>query len=455
MELNTVFEIQRNHFLSNQTKSYEHRITMLNKLKEAVFQYQNDLLNAINKDLGKSPHEAYMTEIGIVYKEISYFKKHLKKLMRNEKVNTPITDFPSKSYIVNEPYGLVTIISPWNYPINLALVPMVGALASGNTIILKPSELSVNTSVVLDKMISDHFESKDIFVLLGGIPETTKLLELKSDFIFFTGSTNVGKIVMREASKHLTPVCLELGGKSPVILDKGTNVSLAAKRIAFGKLLNSGQTCIAPDYILAHKDVKQEFIEEYMKQANLFYYKSLNNKDYCRIINKKHFDRILSYLEDDMTVIGLSVDEHNYKISPVVVDNPRLSSQLMTEEIFGPILPVIEVESVDEAINIVNDKPKPLALYLFTNDKMIEKKVLSSCSFGGGCINDTISHIANDHLPFGGVGNSGLNAYHGKYSYRLFTYQKSVLKKSTLFDLSIRYAPYTTRKEKVIRKFLK
>ena len=376
--------------------------------------------------------------------------------MKPKRVRTQITDFPGSSFRYAEPFGVVLIISPWNYPVNLTLSPLIGALTAGNTAVIKPSEYSVNTSKVIEEMIEDTFEEKYVKVIQGGIEVNQELLDQKFDYIFFTGSTNVGRIVMEKASKHLTPISLELGGKSPVIVDKDVNVQVAAKRITFGKYLNSGQTCIAPDYLFIHKDIKEEFISEMNKNIIEFYGENpLESSIYGSIINQRHFNRLKNYLDDGTCVIGGTVDEEQLKIAPTLLDSVELSSLVMKEEIFGPILPIISYTEIDEVIDFIGSRPKPLALYLFTENSGIEKKVLSECQFGGGCINDTVMHIASEYLPFGGVGESGMGSYHGAKSFETFSHYKSILKKRTWFDLPVRYAPYSPAKKKLIKRFLK
>lgn len=456
ININELVIKQKNFFDSKETLPYSFRIDALHKLRKAIMLHEEDILNALQKDLGKSHDEGYITEVGIVLKEITYVEKRLKKLMKKKTVRTAITDFPSKSFIMPHPFGNVLIISPWNYPINLSLAPLVGAIAAGNTAIIKPSEFSVNTSNVIDEIIKTTFDDKYISVVKGGIEENQLLLDQKFDYIFFTGSTNVGKIVMAKAAKHLTPVSLELGGKSPVIVDKTANIKIAAKRIAFGKFLNSGQTCIAPDYLLIEESVKDTFIIELQKAIKEYYGNTpLESNQYGSIINQRHFDRLKSYLNDGEVVYGGISDASSRKISPTLIIPRDTSTSVMQEEIFGPILPIVTYKTTEEAISFVNNRSHPLAFYLFTESKVVENKFLNECQFGGGCINDTIVHIASDYLPFGGVGDSGMGKYHGNSTFETFSHFKSVLRKSTKFDLKIRYAPYTTRKTNTIKKFLK
>lgn len=456
MTISDMVNNQRVFFNTHQTRSYEFRKNSLRILRNGIYKYQNKLEEALKLDLGKNNHESYMTEIGFVLKELSYNEKHLKKMMKPRKVKSSLTDFPSKSFRYADPYGVVLIISPWNYPINLTLGPLIGAIAAGNTAIIKPSEYSSNTSMVLDEMISDIFDENYVKVVQGGVETNQELLDNKFNYIFFTGSTNVGKIVMEKASKFLTPISLELGGKSPVIVDKSVNIDVAAKRIAFGKYLNSGQTCIAPDYLYIHKDVKDEFVQAIQKVIVEFYGESpLHSEHYGSIINEKHFKRLTSYLDDGESIIGGDIDEENLRIAPTILDSVELTSIIMNEEIFGPILPIIEYSTIDEVIDFIESRPSPLALYLFTEDKSIESRVLTECRFGGGCVNDTVVHIASEYLPFGGVGESGMGSYHGEKTFQTFTHYKSVLKKKTWFDLPIRYAPYNNAKSKLVKKFLK
>ncbi|AIO19435.1 Aldehyde dehydrogenase [Candidatus Izimaplasma bacterium HR1] len=456
MNIKQIVKNSRTYFKSHETLEYKFRKENLNKLRLAINKYEPQLLESLKLDLGKNEHESYMTEIGVVLKELTYNEKRLKKLMKPKRVRTAVTDFPGSSFRYAEPFGVVLIISPWNYPVNLTLSPLIGALTAGNTAIIKPSEFSINTSKVIEEMILDTFEEKYVKVIQGGVETNQELLDQKFDYIFFTGSTNVGKIVMEKASKHLTPISLELGGKSPVIVDKNVNIQVAAKRITFGKYLNSGQTCIAPDYLYVHKDIKEEFISEMNKNIIEFYgEKPLESSIYGSIINQRHFNRLKNYLNDGTSIVGGTIDEENLRIAPTLLDSVEMSSLVMKEEIFGPILPIISYTEIDEVIDFIGSRPKPLALYLFTENAHIEKRVLSECQFGGGCINDTVMHIASEYLPFGGVGESGMGSYHGAKSFETFSHYKSILKKRTWFDLPVRYAPYSPVKKKLIKRFLK
>ena len=456
MDASIIVSKQRIFFNTHQTLSYEYRQKSLAKLREAIHSHSAELMTALQLDLGKSAHESYLTEIGVVLKELTYMQKHLKRLMKPKRVKTHLSDFPAKSLRYSDPFGVTLIISPWNYPVNLALAPLIGAIAAGNTAIIKPSEFSVNTSNVLEKMISSTFDDEYVKVVLGGIDVNQSLLDQRFDYIFFTGSTNVGRIVMEKASKYLTPVSLELGGKSPVIVDQSANVKVSAKRITFGKFLNAGQTCIAPDYLYIHEDIKEEFIREVKKNIDIFFGNSPIDSDiFGSIINKKHFERLSDYLKDGNAIIGGSTSSELLKIEPTLLEGVTTTSPVMTEEIFGPILPIITYKNIDEVISFVSSRPKSLALYLFSNDKNTQNRVMRECHFGGGCINDTIVHVASDYLPFGGVGESGMGSYHGRQSFETFSHYKSILKKGVWFDLPTRYAPYSNFKKKVVKIFLK
>ena len=449
-------EKQRKYFLCKETREYIYRKNALGKLRQAINKYEPKLKEALMYDLGKNEAESYFAEIGIVLKELTYIEKHLKKLMKNKKVKTHLVDFPARSFISPHPYGVVLVISPWNYPVMLSLCPLIGAIAAGNTVILKPSEFSAKTSEVLKEMINSTFNDEYVKVVTGSISTNQELLDQKLDYIFFTGSTNVGKIVMEKAAKNLTPISLELGGKSPVLVTKDANIKVAAKRIAFGKYLNAGQTCVAPDYLFIHESKKTEFVKYFDEALKQFFGDNpIKSKDFGKIINDKHYTRLLNLMEDEKAVIGGVTDDSLRKISPTLLDNITYQSKIMQEEIFGPILPMITYENIDQCINYINKNPNPLALYLFTSSKETEKRVLNECNFGGGCINDTIMQVASDYLPFGGVGESGMGSYHGKASFDTFSHFRSILKKSTKIDIQARYAPYTKAKEKLTKMILK
>lgn len=453
MEITKLIEKQREFFLSGKTLSVDFRLDMLKKFKAAVAQNEEKIAQALKKDLNKSACEAYMVETGMVLDDLGYAIRHLKSWARAKTVPTPLAQFSSKSFVVPEPYGVALIMSPWNYPVQLCLEPLTGALAAGNCAIVKPSAYTINTSHMIKELISSVFPEEYVAVVEGGREENKALLEQKFDYIFFTGSVEVGKYVMECASKHLTPVSLELGGKSPVIMDKTADIALSAKRLAFGKYINAGQTCVAPDYLLIHEDIRDSFIAEFKKAVAGFY----PNGDFSAmpiIVNDKHYKRIMGLIEGEDIVFGGKGDPARRFIEPTLLNNVSWDAPIMQEEIFGPVLPVLTYKNIDEAIDRIIARPKPLALYLFTSDKAVEAKVLSRVSFGGGCINDTIVHLATPHMGFGGVGDSGMGSYHGKLSFDTFTHYKSMLKKHAL-DLPMRYQPYTDKHFKMIRMFLK
>lgn len=456
VEIKELINKQRKFYSSNISKDLKFRIQNLKLLKSIIIKYEKEIQEALRLDLGKSETEAYMTEIGMVLDEIKYNIKHLAKWAKKKYVSTPLSQFPARSYRIPEPRGLVLIISPWNYPFLLSIQPLIGAIAAGNCVIIKPSEYSVNTSKLLKKILTEIYSEAYVTVVLGEKEVAQELLKEKFDYIFYTGSTKIGKIVMEAAAKNLTPVTLELGGKSPCIVDEKCNVELAAKRIAYGKILNSGQTCVAPDYVFVHQNVKEQFLNcliKYLK--NFLGENALNNSDYPKIINEMQFNRIISLIDKEHVIYGGGYNRNILKIEPTILTIKDMTSKVMQEEIFGPILPIIGYNNLDYIINYININPKPLALYLFTNNKKIEKRILKEVSYGGGCINDTIIHLANKRLGFGGVGNSGIGEYHGKFSFDTFSHYKSIIKKSNHIDLPVRYHPYSKVKEKLIRMFMK
>ena len=456
MEIKELINKQRKFYSSNISKDLKFRIQNLKLLKSIIIKYEKEIQEALRLDLGKSETEAYMTEIGMVLDEIKYNIKHLAKWAKKKYVSTPLSQFPARSYRIPEPRGLVLIISPWNYPFLLSIQPLIGAIAAGNCVIIKPSEYSVNTSKLLKKILTEIYSEAYVTVVLGEKEVAQELLKEKFDYIFYTGSTKIGKIVMEAAAKNLTPVTLELGGKSPCIVDEKCNVELAAKRIAYGKILNSGQTCVAPDYVFVHQNVKEQFLNFLIKYLNNFLGENaLNNSDYPKIINEMQFNRIISLIDKEHVIYGGGYNRNILKIEPTILTIKDMTSKVMQEEIFGPILPIIGYNNLDYIINYININPKPLALYLFTNNKKIEKRILKEVSYGGGCINDTIIHLANKRLGFGGVGNSGIGEYHGKFSFDTFSHYKSIIKKSNYIDLPVRYHPYSKMKEKLIRIFMK
>lgn len=463
MTIQQIVQGQRDFFETGVTLDVQYRITALKKLKKAIQNHEEDINNALYKDLRKNALESYMTETGMVLDEIGYALKHVKKWSKRRKVKTPIAQFLSKSFVVPEPYGVSLIMAPWNYPVQLCLEPLVGAIAAGNTAIVKPSAYAPSVSSCIASLIKEVFNPQYVAVIEGGREQNTELLEEKFDYIFFTGSETVGKIVMEKASKYLTPVSLELGGKSPVIVDKTANLQIAARRLAFGKYLNAGQTCVAPDYLIIDKSVKEKFLEYYKQSVETFFPK----KDFSNmpiIVNEKHFNRLMNVIDASKSkgshvFMGGNGEINTRFIEPTVLVDVDFESPIMQEEIFGPILPVIEVENLtsnlQEVLSKIKKRPKPLALYLFSNDKEVQDKILSSVPYGGGCINDTIIHLATPYMGFGGVGESGMGSYHGKRSFDTFTHYKSIVKKSNAIDLPMRYHPYSKEKLNLIKKFLK
>lgn len=441
----------RKYFKTGETRSVKFRIKQLKALKKALLQYDEKIIEALHDDLNKSSFEAVMTETGIVQEEINYYIKNLKKLARPKKVKVPLTLMPGKSEIYSEPYGVVLIISPWNYPVQLTLYPLIAAIAAGNCAVVKLSEFSENTSRVLAHLISETFPSEYVRAVRGDAVTGAALLLERYDYIFFTGNQNVGKIVMKSASANLTPVTLELGGKSPCIIDYTADIKDAAKKIVWGKSLNAGQTCVAPDYILCHSRVKKELISALIAECSMIYgAHTSEHEDFPKIISKKHFERSLRLIDTSKIVYGGTVDIPSLKIDFTIMDNVTFNDRIMQEEIFAPILPVIEYTNIDDMIEELKEQDKPLALYLFTKDKNIEEKVISSISFGGGAVNDVLIHITNPNAPFGGVGASGMGFYHGKYSFETFSHQKHIYKKYSFFDNKLRFFPKKD-KEKIIR----
>ena len=455
-EINAIVAVQRKYFQTGATLPVSFRIDALRRLYDAVSGSEKEIHDALRKDLGKSGFESYMCETGLVLEEISYMLKHVRRFAGEKRVRTPLAQFHSRSYKKPSPYGVTLIMSPWNYPFMLTLSPLVDALAAGNTAVVKPSAYSPNTSEVIRQILTKCFEPQYVSVVTGGRAENTCLLHEHFDYIFFTGSQSVGKEVMRSAADHLTPVTLELGGKSPCIVDQTANIKLAARRIVFGKYLNCGQTCVAPDYVYCHRSVRDRLIKEIVKQIRRqFGKKPLDNKNYGKIINEKHFDRILGLIAKENVVFGGNSDRDALRIEPTVMDNVTFSDAVMQEEIFGPVMPVLTFDSLDEVIRNVNAMPHPLALYLFTSSKATAKKVTARCGFGGGCINDTIIHLATTEMGFGGFGESGMGSYHGKTGFDTFTHYKSIVDKKTWLDLPMRYQPYRKMHEKMVRFFLK
>ncbi|MEN1970166.1 aldehyde dehydrogenase [Lentibacillus sp. N15] len=446
---------QRNLFLRNETRSYAFRKEQLKKLKRMLKSREAAIYQALKTDLNKSKHEALTTELGILYSEIDVALKNVKSWMEPEKVDAPVTHKGTKNYIMSEPYGVTVIISPWNYPVHLALAPAIGAIAAGNTVILKPSEFTENTSALLTDMISKTFD-RDYFAVVEGDKDVSEqLVKQAVDYIFFTGSSNVGKIIMREASDNLTPVTLELGGKSPVIVNQDADINLAAKRIVWGKFTNAGQTCVAPDYLYVHENIKPKLLKAIQKHIKSFYGKKpLRNNDYVHIVNKRHFTRLQAFLSNGKVVHGGNSDPSVNAIEPTILDHVTWEDPVMQEEIFGPILPILTFTDLETVINKLQQMGKPLALYYFGENEADQQNVLQQVSFGGGCINDTLYHLANPHLPFGGVGTSGMGGYHGKYSFDTFSHKKSIMKQTTKFDMPFRY-PGSKFAHAVVKRIMK
>lgn len=444
--IKNIFDNQVDYFKVGHTLDIKFRISQLKKLKAIIKANESDIYEALNEDLGKSQFESYATEIGFVLDEINYHIKNLYKWSKPTSTVTPIINFAASSYITNEPLGCVLIIAPWNYPFHLLIAPLVGAISAGNTAILKPSEISSNTSKMIAELINSAFEETYIKVIEGDATITQELLTHKFDHIFFTGSPRVGKIIMQEAAKNLIPVTLELGGKSPCIIDENTNIKLAAKRIAWGKLINAGQTCIAPDYIYVHEDIKKRFLQS-LKDAIIRFYgdDASLSPDYPRIINEQNVERLEALISSKNIYYGGNINKKKKYIEPTILVDVDWDMPVMQQEIFGPILPVLTYNSIDNVISTINSKPKPLALYYFSNCSTLQKKIVSKVSAGGVTINDTVMHIASNKLPFGGVGNSGIGSYHGKYSYETFSNRKPVVYKKTWIDVPIRYAPFKNK----------
>ena len=456
MEYKEMLAKQKTFFNSGITRSIQWRKSRLKALYVAIVNYQEELFDALKSDLNKSPTEAFSTEIGLVLEEISFALKHISKWSKPKSVPSALLNFPSRSKIYCEPYGVVLILSPWNYPIQLALMPLVGAIAAGNCAVIKPSEESPASSKLLAEIIKSCFEPEFVNVVLGDKTASESLLKEKFDYIFFTGSPTVGKIVMKAAAENLVPVTLELGGKSPCIVDETADIQVSARRIVWGKCINAGQTCVAPDYLLVHKSVKEKLLAAMEKEICAFYTDSPeNNSDYPRIINKRHFLRLCEYFKDGKIICGARANQQTLQIAPTILDDVNIEVPVMQEEIFGPVLPVITFEKIDEVIKFVSDRPRPLALYFFSSDKKKQRRILKTLSFGGGCINDTILHLASPYMPFGGVGNSGMGSYHGKSSFETFSHKKSVLHKGFFADLRFRYPPYSGVVLKLLRKIMK
>ena len=454
--MHNILEKQKKFFKSGKTLDINLRIEYLKKLKKVIKDNEIAIFEVLNKDLGKSETEAYMCEVGLTLDEISYMIKNIKKFAKEKIVPTPLTNFHSKSIIKLVPRGNVLIMSPWNYPFLLTMEPLVDAISAGNTVILKPSAYSKFTSDIVSKIIKDVFPEEYVAVVKGGREENKQLLSYKYDYIFFTGSQSVGKEVLRSASEHLTPVALELGGKSPCIIDKTANIDLSAKRIVFGKFLNCGQTCVAPDYILCEESIKQELIKAIKKEIiKQFGENPIENSNYGKIINEKHFNRVRNLIDFDKTIIGGKTNPETLKIEPTVLDNITWADNVMKEEIFGPVLPILTFKTINEVVETVENHSHPLALYVFSTNKKNIKHITEHCRYGGGCINDVVVHLATPEMPFGGFGESGMGSYHGKFGFETFSHRKSTLDQKLWLDLPMRYQPYKNFYNKLLRLFLK
>jgi len=453
MEIQEIVSKQKAFFKTQQTKNIRFRKMYLEKLRDVILQNENLLYEAIYKDFGKSKFDTFTTEISFILNDIKYYLKNLKSLSKPKKVRTNLVNQIGKSRIHSEPLGNILVIGAWNYPYQLSLSPIVAALAAGNCCILKPSEIAENTMKVMVKIINDNFPPEYLFAYEGGIDETTELLKLKFDKIFFTGSTKVGNIVYKAAAENLTPVVLELGGKSPAIITKDANLKVAAKRIIWGKFLNAGQTCVAPDYLLVEESVQEQFLEMLRKNIQQFKYEP-ESEHYTKIINKKNFERLIKLVNHEKIYFGGEYDEEKLYIEPTILTNINWKDDVMQEEIFGPILPVISFTNFNLILNEIIELEKPLAAYLFTNNAEEKENFTNKLSFGGGCINDVMMHLGNENLPFGGVGNSGIGNYHGKFGFETFSHQKAVLQRATWGEPDIKYPPYSEKKLGWIKRFM-
>lgn len=450
-KIKNVVNQQRKFFQTGATLPVEFRIEALKKLKANILANEKEIAAAIKADLGKSETEAFMCEIGLVITEISYMLKHVRKFAKDKTVSTPLSNFPAHSFVKSSPYGNVLIMSPWNYPFLLTLDPLVDAISAGNTVVVKPSAYSPVTSAAIEKVLQETFAPEYVAVVTGGRAENACLLEQKFDYIFFTGSQAVGKEVLRHAAEYLTPCTLELGGKSPCIIDSSAKIKLAATRLVWGKYLNCGQTCVAPDYVLCHSSVKDQFIKAMAAEIKAqFGQDPLANKDYGKIINQKHFERVSGLINKDKVAVGGRVNAETQQIEPTVMDNVTWEDAVMGEEIFGPVLPVLTFDSYDQIYQTLNDKAKPLAFYLFTENRKLMKEFTSRFNFGGGCINDCIIHLATNNLGFGGCGESGMGAYHGKVGFDTFSTKKSIVNRKTFMDVPLRKQPYSGLKRKLL-----
>ena len=455
-EIDRIFLEQREYFNTGETLSVAFRIEMLKRLKKKISENEQNIIAALKSDLGKGEFEAYMCEVGMTLSELSYMIKHTARFAKAKRVKTPLAHFAAKSFVKPQPYGNTLIMSPWNYPFLLTVGPLADAIAAGNCAIVKPSAYSPATSELIARLIGEIFPEKYIAVVTGGREENRRLLELKFDFVFFTGSQAVGKEVLRHTAEHLTPTVLELGGKSPCIVDESAKLSLAARRIVFGKLINCGQTCVAPDYILCHRSVADELSREIVSEIKRQYgERPLDNPEYGRIVNKKHYERLLSLIDREKVIFGGESDDEALRIAPTVMTGVGFDDAVMGEEIFGPIIPILTYDSFEELYGLMQEREKPLAFYVFSENRARANDLISRCQFGGGCINDTIIHLATSEMGFGGVGESGMGAYHGRAGFDAFSHRKSIVDKKTAIDLPMRYQPYGKKYLKLIKMLLK
>lgn len=456
MQIEELVQRQRAFYSTGKTLPVEFRMEALRKLKAEIRAMEPEIDRALEQDLGKSGMESYMCEVGMALSELSYLLAHTPAYFRPHRAATPLAQFHAASFTLAEPYGLVLVMSPWNYPFMLTMEPLLGAIACGNCCVVKPSAYAPNTSAVIKKLIERCFPPEYVAVVEGGRQENQALLNQRFDYIFFTGGQRVGTEVLRHAAEYLTPVTLELGGKSPCVVDHTAKLDLAAKRIAFGKLLNCGQTCVAPDYFLVERSIEAEFIEKLKTALEQMVGKEpLKNKDYVHMVSRKHYDRVMGLIDREKVVYGGRADPESLRIEPTILRNVTQEDPVMQEEIFGPLLPILPVADVEEAMEIIKSREKPLACYLFSEDRKVQDRFLGQVPFGGGCINDTVIHLATSHMGFGGVGASGMGSYHGKKSLETFSHSKSIVQKSTWMDLPIRYAPYTRAKEALLKLFLR
>ncbi|GEL76068.1 aldehyde dehydrogenase [Tenuibacillus multivorans] len=454
-EIQEIVQHQKSLFRAGKTMTYTYRIHQLQKLKQMLERYEPRIYESLHKDLNKSSYEVLTTELGYLQQEINYAIKHLREWMQPKKVKTPTSHKGAKSLIYKQPYGVVLIISPWNYPLHLAIAPLIGAIAAGNTAVIKPSELTPYTSELIEEMIEETFEKKYLTVIQGDQEISQALLDQPFDYIFFTGSVPVGKIVMEKASQQLIPVTLELGGKSPCIVDHDAKLEYAARRIVWGKFLNAGQTCVAPDYLLVHQNVKEKLVQHLQKEIEKMYSPNpMESDEFTKIVNERHFDRLMAYLEEGNILYGGKSDRDNRLMNPTLMDAVDWDSKMMKDEIFGPILPILTYQELEEVYDHIEHSRNPLALYYFSENERKQEWITRNISFGGGCINDTVMHLGTNQLPFGGIGSSGIGKYHGKYSFDTFTHEKSVLKQTTAFDLAFRY-PNSKVGRKILKKLFK